>query len=151
MNLRTAVRILRSQASHCHTVPGPLQRAFNSTTFLRQSTPPRRAMASAAAKRLEGKTIVITGASSGIGRSTAFEFARTAPRNLKLVLAARRVDALEHIKEEIRSEVGDGVRVLAVKLDVSKPEEVKKFVPSLPKEFGDIDVLVNNAQVPPGR
>jgi 3-hydroxy acid dehydrogenase/malonic semialdehyde reductase len=102
-------------------------------------------MASAAAKRLEGKTIVITGASSGIGRSTALEFARTAPKNLKLVLAARRVDALEQVKEDIRKEVGDGVRVLAVKLDVSKPDDVKRFVPSLPAEFGDIDVLVNNA------
>jgi 3-hydroxy acid dehydrogenase/malonic semialdehyde reductase len=145
MNLRTAVRILSSQISHRRTDPGPLQWAFSSTTFLRQPTVPRRAMASAAAKRLEGKTIVITGASSGIGRSTAFEFARTAPRSLKLVLAARRVDALEQVKEEIGKEVGDGVQVLVVKLDVSKPEEVKKFVPSLPEEFGDIDVLVNNA------
>jgi 3-hydroxy acid dehydrogenase / malonic semialdehyde reductase len=102
-------------------------------------------MASAAAKRLEGKTIVITGASSGIGRSTAFEFARTAPRSLKLVLAARRVEALQQVKEEIRAEVGDGVQVLAVKLDVSNPEAVKNFIPSLPKDFSDIDVLVNNA------
>lgn len=107
----------------------------------------KRAMASAAAaKRLEGKTVVITGASSGIGRSTAFEFARTAPQNnLKLVLTARRVDALNQIAAEIKKEVGDGVKVLPVKLDVSNPEEVRQFVPNLPAEFKDIHVLVNNA------
>ncbi|KAI0889786.1 NAD(P)-binding protein [Annulohypoxylon maeteangense] len=105
----------------------------------------RRAMSSAVAKRLEGKTIVITGASSGIGRSVAFEFARTAPKNLKLVLTARRVDTLRQVAEDIVKEVGDGVKVLPVKLDVSVPEEVRGFVAGLPVEFRDIDVLVNNA------
>ncbi|ROW05645.1 hypothetical protein VSDG_00311 [Cytospora chrysosperma] len=100
----------------------------------------------AAAKRLEGKTIVITGASSGIGRSTAFEFARTAPQNgLKLVLTARRIETLHQVAAEIKKEVGDGVKVLPVQLDVSKPEEVRQFVPNLPEEFKDIHVLVNNA------
>lgn len=102
-------------------------------------------MASAMAKRLEGKTIVITGASSGIGESTAKEFARTSPKNLKLILTARRIDSLKKVAAEIKEEVGDGVKVLPVKLDVSNPEEVKNFVPSLPEEFKEIDVLVNNA------
>jgi 3-hydroxy acid dehydrogenase / malonic semialdehyde reductase len=102
-------------------------------------------MASSATKRLEGKTIVITGASSGIGRSTAIEFARTAPRSLKLVLTARRVDVLKELAAEINKEVGDGVKVLPVKLDVSKPAEVHGFVGSLPDDFKEIDVLVNNA------
>lgn len=102
-------------------------------------------MSSAVAKRLEGKTIVITGASSGIGRSTAFEFARTSPKNLKLVLTARRVDTLRQIAEDIVKEVGDGVKVLPVKLDVSNPEEIRGFVAGLPDEFKEIDVLVNNA------
>ena len=105
----------------------------------------RRSMASAMAKRLEGKTIVVTGASSGIGKSTAKEFARTSPRNLKLILTARRIDNLKQIAAEIKEEVGDGVQVLPVKLDVSNPEEIKNFVPSLPEEFKEIDVLVNNA------
>ncbi|KAK3390893.1 oxidoreductase [Podospora didyma] len=101
---------------------------------------------SAVAKRLEGKTIVITGASSGIGRSTAFEFARTAPaNNLKLVLTARRIETLKGVAQQIRAEVGEGVQVLPVKLDVSNPEEVRAFVPGLPEEFRDINVLVNNA------
>ncbi|KAI1780156.1 NAD(P)-binding protein [Hypoxylon cercidicola] len=102
-------------------------------------------MSSAVAKRLEGKTIVITGASSGIGRSTAFEFARTSPKNLKLVLTARRVETLRQIADDIVKEVGDGVKVLPVKLDVSSPEEVRGFVAGLPEEFKEIDVLVNNA------
>ena len=102
-------------------------------------------MATAMAKRLEGKTIVVTGASSGIGRSTAMEFARTAPKNLRLILTARRIDTLKEIAAEINKEVGKGVKVLPVKLDVSKPEEVKAFVGGLPEEFREIDVLVNNA------
>jgi 3-hydroxy acid dehydrogenase/malonic semialdehyde reductase len=103
-------------------------------------------MASAAmSKRLEGKTIVVTGASSGIGRSTAIEFARTAPKNLRLILTARRIDTLKEIAEEINKEVGDGVKVLPFKLDVSNPEEVRGFVGNLPEEWREIDVLVNNA------
>ncbi|CAG8087425.1 unnamed protein product [Penicillium salamii] len=105
----------------------------------------QRTMASAIAKRLEGKTVVVTGASSGIGKSTAKEFARSSPKNLKLILTARRIDTLKEVAAEIKQEVGDGVQVLPVKLDVSSPEEINNFVPSLPEEFQQIDVLVNNA------
>ncbi|MCJ1275835.1 hypothetical protein MMC21_003639 [Puttea exsequens] len=88
-------------------------------------------MATAMAKRLEGKTILVTGASSGIGKSTAMEFARTSPKNLKLILTARRIDVLKGIAQEIANEVGTGVQVLPVKLDVSKSSEVKAFRASL--------------------
>lgn len=101
---------------------------------------------SAAAKRLQNKTVLITGASSGIGKSTAFEFARTAPQNgLKLVLTARRVDTLKQIAADIEAETSGGVKVLPVGLDVSSPDAVRAFVPGLPAEFAGIDVLVNNA------
>jgi hypothetical protein len=105
-------------------------------------------MASSMGYRLAGKTILITGASSGIGRSTAKEFARTCPSNLKLILAARRFDSLQTLADEIRSEVGDGVRVFPIKLDVSKFEDTSSFIGKLPDEFKDIDILVNNAYVP---
>lgn len=97
------------------------------------------------AKRLEGKTILVTGASSGIGRSTAKEFARTSPKDLKIIVTARRIDSLQELAKEIKEEVGEGVKVLPVQLDVSNPEDIKKFVQSLPEEFKEIDVLVNNA------
>jgi 3-hydroxy acid dehydrogenase/malonic semialdehyde reductase len=102
-------------------------------------------MASAISQRLEGKTILITGASSGIGQWTAFEFARTSPKSLKLILTARRIDSLKRIAADITKEVGDGVKVLPVQLDVSNAEEVRSLVSKLPAEFKEIDVLVNNA------
>ena len=102
-------------------------------------------MSHSVSQRLSGKTILITGASSGIGRSTAFEFARSSPKSLKLVLAARRVDALKQIAADIGKEVGNGVQVHIVQLDVSDAEQVRGFVDRLPAEFREIDVLVNNA------
>lgn len=102
-------------------------------------------MSSAISKRLEGKTVLVTGASSGIGKATALEFARTAPKSLKLILTARRIDALKALAEDIEKEVGDGVQCLPVQLDMSKPSEIVSFVEKLPAEFKDIDVLVNNA------
>lgn len=102
-------------------------------------------MANAMSKRLEGKTILVTGASSGIGKSTALEFARTSPKNLKLVLTARRIDVLKQFEQEIKNEVGDGVKVFSYQLDVRNQAEITKFVESLPEEFKEIDVLVNNA------
>jgi 3-hydroxy acid dehydrogenase/malonic semialdehyde reductase len=104
-----------------------------------------RNMVSAMSQRLSGKTILITGASSGIGKSTAFEFARTSPENLKLILTARRIDSLKKLAENINKEFGSGVKVLSVQLDISKPDQVQGFVSRLPDEFQHIDVLVNNA------
>lgn len=98
-----------------------------------------------AARNLHGKTVLITGASSGIGRSCAFEFARTSPHSLKLILTARRVDRLHDVAAQIKEELGDGVRVHVCRLDVSKPAEIKDLFPKLPEEFRDVDILVNNA------
>ncbi|KAH0287541.1 NAD(P)-binding protein, partial [Aureobasidium sp. EXF-3399] len=104
-----------------------------------------RTMSTAMSKRLEGKTVLVTGASSGIGKSTALEFARTAPKNLKIIITARRLEALEQLKSDIEKEAGSGVKVLPVKLDIANPQEVREFVGKLPEEFKDINVLVNNA------
>jgi 3-hydroxy acid dehydrogenase/malonic semialdehyde reductase len=105
----------------------------------------KRTMTSAVAKRLEGKTIVITGASSGIGRSCAFEFARTQPDNLRLILTARRIETLRDVAAKIHDLVGKGVQILPFQLDVSNPDDVRTFVSRLPEEWRDINILVNNA------
>ncbi|CRJ93441.1 hypothetical protein BN1708_009385 [Verticillium longisporum] len=141
--LRTLGSLLVRTTLPHHPLTHSFKQSSSSSSSSRTIT---RTMASAAAtKRLEGKTVLITGASSGIGRSTAFEFARTAPRNLKLILTARRVDTLRAIADDIVQEVGDGVQVLPVALDVSKPDAVRGFVAGLPEAFRAIDVLVNNA------
>jgi 3-hydroxy acid dehydrogenase/malonic semialdehyde reductase len=97
------------------------------------------------AKHLSGKTILITGASSGIGRSTALEFARACPSDLKLIITARRREKLEELTEAIKNEVGLGVKVLPRALDVSNQQAIQEFVANLPEGWKDIDVLVNNA------
>jgi len=99
---------------------------------------------SAMGARLTDKTVLITGASSGIGRSTAFEFARTAP-DIKLILAARRIETLKQMAAALEEETKGRTKVLPVRLDVSNPKEVAAFVDGLPEEWRDIDVLVNNA------
>lgn len=147
LSLNTLDRLLRTS----NTFARSAKFVFSTRPAFPQSIPncsiTKRAMATVMGKRLEGKTIVVTGASSGIGRSTAMEFARTSPKNLKLILTARRIDTLNSIAEEIKKEIGEGVKVLPLKLDVSNPKEVKGFVESLPADFKEIDVLVNNAWV----
>jgi 3-hydroxy acid dehydrogenase / malonic semialdehyde reductase len=103
-------------------------------------------MASISAQRLEGKTVLITGASSGIGRSTAFGFARTAPNSgLKLILTARRFDSLQQIAADIAKETNNNVKVHPVQLDIGDAAAIRGFVAALPTEFQDIHILVNNA------
>ena len=98
-------------------------------------------------KRLEGRTILITRASSGIGRSRAIEFARSCQKNLHLILIVRRIVAVEEVKSQINKDIGNGVKIFVYKLDVSKSDEVNFSMSYLPEEFHEIDVLVNNAQV----
>ncbi|RPB19554.1 NAD(P)-binding protein [Terfezia boudieri ATCC MYA-4762] len=98
---------------------------------------------SSMSRRLSQKTILITGASSGIGRSTALEFARTAP-DCRLIVTARRVAALAELKSCIEKEF-PGVSVLVYKLDVSNQNEVSGIVEKLPPGWREVDVLVNNA------
>jgi 3-hydroxy acid dehydrogenase/malonic semialdehyde reductase len=83
---------------------------------------------------LKGKTILITGASSGIGRSTALEFARACSDDLKLIITARRRAQLEELAADIKTAVGDGVKVLPFVLDVSDRNAVRAFITSLPEE-----------------
>ena len=84
---------------------------------------------------------LITGASSGIGRDMAFEFA---DRGYDLILVARSFDRLKEVKNEIIKKY-DKCNVLIMKCDVSNVESVKNLYNDVRKEFGNIDVLVNNA------
>lgn len=89
----------------------------------------------------KGKVVIVTGASSGIGESTARQFGR---EGAKIVLAARRVDRLEAVAKEI-ADMGTGAEVSVVAADLSKLEDIQSLVNQTLQKFGRIDVLVNNA------
>jgi 3-hydroxy acid dehydrogenase / malonic semialdehyde reductase len=89
---------------------------------------------------LQGKTVFITGASSGIGRSTAIAFAREGSR---LLVCARGLDALQELRQTLTS--AGAVAVHTFQLDVQNRDEVEAAIANLPAEWKDIDVLVNNA------
>ena len=88
---------------------------------------------------MKDKVIVITGASSGIGRALAKEFAL---RNCKLALAARRINLLEELKNELTQ-----TDVLICQTDVSVESDCKKLIDETLAYFGQIDVLINNAGI----
>jgi NADP-dependent 3-hydroxy acid dehydrogenase YdfG len=89
------------------------------------------------------KTILITGASSGIGEATARHLATLGHR---IVLGARRTDRIAATAQEIQDAGGQAI---ARELDVTGLESVKAFVDTAHRRFGRIDVLVNNAGVMP--
>lgn len=89
---------------------------------------------------LEGRIAIITGASSGIGRACAVRFAE---EGASIVVCARRLEKLEELKAEIEAKGG---KVIAVKCDVSKEEDISAVVDSCINEFGKVDILLNNAQ-----
>ncbi len=86
------------------------------------------------------KTILITGATAGIGKETAFRFAKEGHR---LILCARRKELLEDLVENIKTNFN--VEAIALIIDVRDKDAVEQKLSSLPKEWRNIDVLVNNA------
>lgn len=88
---------------------------------------------------LEGKGVVVTGASKGIGRSIALAFAA---EGANLALCARGEDALQKTAEEIRAR---GVRVFAEPCDVADAGALDSFLDAARKALGGLEVLVNNA------
>lgn len=92
-------------------------------------------------KDFNNKVVVITGASSGIGKATAIEFAKAGAR---VCLTARRKDKLEAVTNEIKSIGGNAYYKVT---DVSKEEDCKSLINSVIKEQGGIDILINNAGI----
>src|SRR5919109_2862221 len=90
---------------------------------------------------IKGKAVVVTGASSGIGEATARQFGR---EGAKVVLAARRVDRLQSLAQEIVA-MGTDAETLVVQSDLSKLEDIQSLINQTLERFGRIDVLVNNA------
>lgn len=88
---------------------------------------------------LEGKVVVVTGASQGLGRALALAYAR---EGASLVVNSRSEDSVRPVAEEVEKL---GADVLAVAADVSDAEDVERLVDAAVERFGKIDVLVNNA------
>ncbi|KAK6454826.1 NADP(+)-dependent dehydrogenase [Scheffersomyces xylosifermentans] len=97
-----------------------------------------------AAERLANKIILITGASSGIGEATAREIASAANGNISLILTARRQDRLSKVQDSLLKDF-PSLKIHSAIFDVTKKEGIKPFISGLPKDFADIDVLINNA------
>jgi NADP-dependent 3-hydroxy acid dehydrogenase YdfG len=92
---------------------------------------------------IEGKVIVITGASSGLGEEAAKHLSQ---QGAIVVLGARRVDRIQTLADEVNK---NGGKALAKATDVTKLEEVKDLVDAAVKTYGRIDVIINNAGLMP--
>ncbi|HXH82466.1 MAG TPA: SDR family oxidoreductase [Candidatus Tectomicrobia bacterium] len=88
---------------------------------------------------LTGKVAIVTGGSQGLGRATAI---RLAQEGARVAICARGKDALERVAEEIRASGGD---VLAQAADVTRPDDIERFVAAVLERHGAVEVLVNNA------
>jgi len=94
--------------------------------------------------RIDGSVIVVTGASSGIGRATALDLAA---RGARVVLLARRAEALEQVARECAAAAGTGGRTLVVPADVTDPDAVEAAARAAEERFGRLDGWVNCAAV----
>lgn len=94
-------------------------------------------------QNIEGKVIVITGASSGLGEAAAKHLAQL---GAAVVLGARRTDRIEKLANEIQE---SGGKALAIATDVTQRDQVKKLVDSAVEKFGRVDVILNNAGIMP--
>jgi meso-butanediol dehydrogenase / (S,S)-butanediol dehydrogenase / diacetyl reductase len=91
--------------------------------------------------RLKNKVVIITGATSGIGKATAIRFAE---EGASLVLTGRRLSLGKSVEAECRQK---GVRCVFVEADHTKEEDCRKVVDAASKEFNRIDILFNNAGI----
>jgi len=92
---------------------------------------------------IEGKIVVITGASSGMGEATSRLLSAQAAT---VVLGARRADRIQSLADELN---GSGGKALAITTDVTHYDQVKKLVDAAVQTFGHVDVMINNAGLMP--
>jgi NADP-dependent 3-hydroxy acid dehydrogenase YdfG len=92
---------------------------------------------------IEGKVVVITGASSGLGEAAARHLSTL---GASIVLGARRLDRLRALADELIARDG---RALAVEADVTRLDQVKALVEAAVRTYGRIDVMINNAGLMP--
>jgi short-subunit dehydrogenase len=93
-------------------------------------------------KKITGKVIWLTGASSGIGEALAYELSK---RGAKLILSARRKEELERVKGNCNRDTQPNVRVLP--LDLEKPDTLKLSTEAAVQIFGTVDILINNGGI----
>ena len=91
------------------------------------------------------KTVLITGATSGIGHATALAFAKA---GYDLLVCARRLEVLENMKAEFEPEYG--IKVTPFALDVTDRKAVSEILPAVIEKAGGVDILVNNAGLAQG-
>jgi NADP-dependent 3-hydroxy acid dehydrogenase YdfG len=92
---------------------------------------------------IEGKVVVITGASSGLGEATARALSA---QGATVVLGARREDRIHSLANEL---TGSGGKAIAVSVDVTDRQQVKRVVDAAAQTYGRVDVMINNAGVMP--
>src|SRR5579883_1120831 len=97
-------------------------------------------------RSLAGKVVIITGASRGVGKQAALDFAR---RGANVVLAARTVEADKELPgtlgETVKQIESLGRGALAVPTDLAEEDDLKRLVSAATDRFGGVDILINNA------
>jgi len=88
---------------------------------------------------MKNKVVIITGASSGIGKSLAVVFAKA---GANVIVAARNLEKLNQLKDELK-----GLYIIPIQTDVSKEEDCKKLIDETIRHYGTIDILINNAGI----
>ncbi|MBU1111446.1 MAG: SDR family oxidoreductase [archaeon] len=89
--------------------------------------------------KLKNKVVIITGASSGVGKATAIEFAK---KRSKVVLVARRLEKLTELENRL-SRINSNI--ISIKTDVTNSKEVQRLFQKVKEKFGRVNILINNA------
>lgn len=90
---------------------------------------------------MRNKVVIVTGASSGIGKALVYGFAA---EGCKIAMGARNIEKLLLIEQELRAQ---GVEIISVRTDVSVEADCKQLIDQTYQQFGRIDILVNNAGI----